>query len=117
MPVHVLLRCEQIVLFILALVFTPIASLVPGCATAAALAYVGVLMMAGIVNINWKNIEIALPAFLTIMMMVLSYSISYGIAIGILSYVLVKIFVGKAREIPLGTWIIGALFIMMFVTH
>lgn len=105
------------VLFILALVFTPIASLVPSCATAAALAYVGVLMMAGIVNINWKNIEIALPAFLTIMMMVLSYSISYGIAIGILAYILVKIFVGKAREIPLGTWIIGALFVMMFVTH
>ena len=105
------------VLFLLALVFTPIASLVPSCATAAALAYVGVIMMAGIVNINWKNIEIALPAFLTIMMMVLSYSISYGIAIGILAYVLVKIFVGKAREIPFGTWIIGALFIMMFVTH
>lgn len=105
------------VLFILALVFTPIASLVPSCATAAALAYVGVLMMSGIVNINWKNIEIALPAFLTIMMMVLSYSISYGIAIGILSYILVKIFVGKIKEVPVGTWIIGALFIMMFVTH
>ena len=105
------------VLFLLALIFTPIASLVPGCATAAALAYVGIIMMAGVVNINWKNIEIALPAFLTIMMMILSYSISYGIAIGILAYVLVKIFVGKAREIPLGTWIIGALFIMMFVTH
>lgn len=104
-------------LFLLALIFTPIASLVPSCATAAALAYVGVLMMSGIVNINWKNIEIALPAFLTIMMMVLSYSISYGIAIGILAYVLVKIFVGKAREIPFGTWLIGALFIMMFVTH
>lgn len=104
-------------LFIFALVFTPIASLVPGCATAAALAYVGVLMMSGIVNINWKNIEIALPAFLTIMIMVLSYSISYGIAIGILSYVLVKILVGKAKDVPLGTWIIGALFILMFVTH
>jgi len=104
-------------LFIAALIFTPIASLIPSCATAAALAYVGVIMMAGIVNINWKNIEIALPAFLTIMMMVLSYSISYGIAIGILSYVLVKIFVGKAKEIPVGTWIIGALFVLMFVTH
>ena len=74
-------------------------------------------MMSGIVNINWKNIEIALPAFLTIMIMVLSYSISYGIAIGILSYVLVKILVGKAKDVPLGTWIIGALFILMFVTH
>lgn len=105
------------VLFLLALVFTPIASLIPSCATAAALAYVGVIMMSGIVNINWKNIEIALPAFLTIMMMVLSYSISYGIAIGILSYILVKILVGKAKEVPIGTWIISFLFILMFVTH
>ena len=105
------------ILFLAALIFTPIASLVPSCATAAALAYVGVLMMSGIININWRNIEIALPAFLTIMMMVLSYSISYGIAIGILSYILVKLFVGKAREIPVGTWIIGILFILMFITH
>ena len=105
------------VLFLAALVFTPIASLVPSCATAAALAYVGIIMMAGVININWRNIEIALPAFLTIMMMVLSYSISYGIAIGILSYILVKLFVGKAREVPVGTWIISVLFILMFVTH
>lgn len=105
------------VLFIFALIFTPIASLVPGCATAAALAYVGILMMRSVVNINWKNIEVALPAFLTIMIMVLSYSISYGIAIGILSFVLVKILTGKAKEVSVGTWIIGALFILMFVTH
>lgn len=105
------------VLFIFALIFTPIASLVPGCATAAALAYVGILMMRSVVNINWKNIEVALPAFLTIMIMVLSYSISYGIAIGILSFVLVKILAGKAKEVSVGTWIIGALFILMFVTH
>lgn len=104
-------------LFLLALVFTPIASLVPSCATAAALAYVGIIMMGGVVNIDWKNIEIALPAFLTIMMMVLSYSISYGIAIGILAYILVKVFAGKVKEVKLGTWIIGILFVLMFVTH
>ena len=105
------------VLFLLALIFTPIASLVPGCATAAALAYVGIIMMSGVINIDWKNIEIALPAFLTIMMMVLSYSISYGIAIGILAYILVKVFAGKVKEVKLGTWIIGILFVLMFVTH
>lgn len=104
-------------LFLLALVFTPIASLVPSCATAAALAYVGIIMMSGVINIDWKNIEIALPAFLTIMMMVLSYSISYGIAIGILAYILVKVFAGKVKEVKLGTWIIGILFVLMFVTH
>ena len=74
-------------------------------------------MMGGVINIDWKNIEIALPAFLTIMMMVLSYSISYGIAIGILAYILVKVFAGKVKEVKLGTWIIGILFVLMFVTH
>ena len=105
------------ILFLLALVFTPIASLVPGCATAAALAYVGVLMMGGVTKVDWKNIETALPAFLTIMMMILTYSISYGIAIGILSYVVIKLFIGKAKEISVGTWIIAILFILMFITH
>ena len=104
-------------LFFLALIFTPIASLVPGCATAAALAYVGILMMGGVTKVDWKDIEIALPAFLTIMMMILTYSISYGIAIGILSYVVIKLLVGKVKEIPAGTWIIAILFILMFVTH
>jgi len=105
------------ILFLLALVFTPIASLVPGCATAAALAYVGVLMMGGVTKVDWKNIETALPAFLTIMMMILTYSISYGIAIGILSYVVIKLFIGKTKEISVGTWIIAILFILMFITH
>ena len=104
-------------LFFLALIFTPIASLVPGCATAAALAYVGILMMGGVTKVDWKDIEIALPAFLTIMMMILTYSISYGIAIGILSYVVIKFLVGKVKEIPTGTWIIAILFVLMFVTH
>lgn len=105
------------ILFILALVFTPIASLVPSCATAAALAYVGILMMGGVKNVDWKDLEVALPAFLTIMVMILSYSISYGIAAGIISYVLIKVFTGKIKEISIGTWIISVLFIVMFVTH
>lgn len=105
------------VLFIVALVFSPLATLIPGCATAAALAYVGILMMRSVVNVDWHDVEIALPAFITIFIMVLSYSISYGIAAGIICYVLVKLFTGKIKEINAGTWVISILFVLMFLTH
>lgn len=104
-------------LFVVALVFSPLATLIPGCATAAALAYVGILMMRSVVNVDWHDVEIALPAFITIFIMVLSYSISYGIAAGIICYVLIKLFTGKIKEINVGTWIISALFVLMFLTH
>ena len=105
------------VLFIVALVFSPLATFIPGCATAAALAYVGILMMRSVVNVDWHDIEMALPAFITIFIMVLSYSISYGIATGIICYVLIKLFMGKVKEINTGTWIISILFVLMFLTH
>lgn len=104
-------------LFVVALIFSPLATLIPGCATAAALAYVGILMMRSVVNVDWHDVEIALPAFITIFIMVLSYSISYGIAAGIICYVLIKLFTGKIKEINVGTWIISALFVLMFLTH
>ncbi len=104
-------------LFAVVLIFSPLASLIPGCATAAALAYVGVLMMRGVLNVDWKDIEIAFPAFMTILIMILSYSISYGIAAGIISYVLIKLFTGKAKEVKVGTWVITILFVLMFITH
>lgn len=105
------------VLFVVALIFTPIASLVPSCATAAALAYVGILMMRGVTKVDWKSIEVALPAFMTIFIMILAYSISYGIAAGIICFVLIKVFTGKVKEINIGTWIITVLFVLMFLTH
>ena len=105
------------VLFFVALIFSPIASLVPSCATAAALAYVGILMMRSVLTVNWTDLEVAFPAFITIFIMVLSYSISYGIAAGIICYVLVKLLVGKVKEIKIGTWIITVLFVLMFLTH
>ncbi len=105
-------------LFFIAMFFSPIAALVPGCATAAALIYVGVLMMNCVRNIDWLNADTAVPAFLTVAMMPMAYNISYGIAFGILSYIFISLFSGKAKEIKAGTWVIGALFaVMFFVTH
>ena len=105
-------------LFFIAMFLSPIAALIPGCATAAALIYVGVLMMGGVAGIDWKDISVAVPAFLTIAFMAFAYNISYGIAFGILSYVLIKVFSGKAKEVKAFTWIIAVLFLLMFfLTH
>ena len=102
-------------LFIIAMFFAPIASLIPGAATAAALIYVGALMLASLKDINWEDMEIAIPAFLTMAFMAFSYSISNGIGIGVISYTLIKILTGKIKEIKVATWIVDALFLAMFL--
>ncbi|MDE7326766.1 MAG: NCS2 family permease [Lachnospiraceae bacterium] len=105
-------------MFFIAMFLSPVASLIPGCATAAVLIFVGVLMMGAVLKIEWNNPAIALPAFLTISFMPFTYNISYGIAFGLISYIFLKLFTGKAKEINVGTWVIGILFaVMFFVTH
>lgn len=105
-------------LFFIAMFLSPVASLIPGCATAAVLIFVGVLMMGAVLKIEWNDPAIALPAFLTISFMPFTYNISYGIAFGLISYIFLKLFTGKAKEINVGTWVIGVLFaVMFFVTH
>lgn len=105
-------------LFFIAMFLSPIAQLIPGCATAAALIYVGVLMMKCVTDIDWVQPETAVPAFLAIAMMPFTYNISYGIAFGLISYIFIHLFTGKSKDIKAGTWVIGILFaIMFFVTH
>ena len=105
-------------MFFIAMFLSPVASLIPGCATAAVLIFVGVLMMGAVLKIEWTDPAIALPAFLTISFMPFTYNISYGIAFGLISYIFLKLFTGKAKEINVGTWVIGVLFaVMFFVTH
>lgn len=105
-------------LFLVAMFFSPVASLVPGCATSAALIYVGILMMDCTKRINWQNTEEAVPAFLTLAIMPMTYNISYGIAFGVISHVLIQVFSGKGKQVNGGTWVIAGLFTLMFlVTH
>lgn len=103
------------ILFILALVFAPLAGLIPAAATAPALIIVGVLMMKNASKVAWSDMEEAIPAFLTIAIMPFGYSISDGIAFGFISYVLIKLFRGKAKQVPALLYIISALFILMYV--
>ena len=106
------------VFFFIAMFLSPLAQLIPSCATAAALIYVGVLMMNCVREIEWTSAEIAVPAFLTVAMMPFTYSISFGIAFGLISYTFIALFTGKAREIKPATWIIVVLFALtFFLTH
>lgn len=104
--------------FLVAMFLSPIAQLIPSYATAAALIYVGVLMMNCVRDIEWTNVLSAVPAFLTIAIMSFAYNISYGIAFGIISYLLIATFTGKIKETKVATWVIAILFaIMLFMSH
>ena len=90
----------------------------PEGAYAAALIYVGILMMECVKDIQWTNPSVALPSFLTLVMMPFTYNISYGIAFGLVAHVIIRICIGKIKEVSVGTWIITALFAaMFFLTH
>ena len=99
------------VLFLIALFLSPLFALIPACATAPALIFVGFLMMRSVVGVDFRDPSEGIPAFITIMVMPFAYSISKGISFGIISYVLCKIFARKAKEIPLVTWILAVVFL------
>ncbi|MDR0398309.1 MAG: NCS2 family permease [Endomicrobium sp.] len=87
------------ILFLLCLPFASLFSIVPSEATAPALIIVGVLMMSSVMNINWSNLEQAIPAFLTISIMAFAFNISYGIAAGFIFHCIIKLFQGKIKEV------------------
>ena len=103
------------VFFALALFLSPIFLAIPGAATAPALIIVGVMMMPSIKTIHWEDYCKAIPAFITIIMMPLAYSISDGILLGVISYVLCHAVAGKFKEISLTMWILAALFVCKYI--
>ncbi len=102
-------------LFLLALLFSPIFLLIPSAATTGALVLVGVFMIDSITKIDMQDMTEALPAFITIIMMVLTYSIADGICLGMLCYVIIKLFSGKFKDINLTMYILAVLFIIKFI--
>ena len=101
-------------LFGLALFFSPLFLMIPSAATASALILVGLFMMSPIKDINFDDFTEAIPAFLTIIMMPLAYSISEGIVFGIVAYVALKVATRKFADIPMLTYILAILFIVKF---
>lgn len=102
-------------MFLLAIFFAPIFLLIPGAATTGALVLVGVFMMESITRIDMKNIAEALPAFITIITMVLTYSVANGIILGMLCYVLLKLGTGRHREVSPTMYVLSVLFLLKFI--
>ena len=102
-------------MFLFSILLAPVAGIIPSAATAPALIIVGVLMIKGAVRINWNDLEEAIPAFLTISVMPFAYSISDGIGFGCISYAVIKVARGKAKEVPVLVYIISVLFILKYI--
>ena len=102
------------VLFLLATFLAPLVAVVPYEAATPALVVVGFLMMQQVKGIDWDDLEIAIPAFLTIVLMPFTYSITAGIGAGFVTYVFIKIVRGKSRVIHPLLWLIAALFVVYF---
>lgn len=102
-------------MFLLALFFAPLFAMIPAAATAPALIIVGMLMMGAVVKINFEDVTEAIPAFLAIVMMPYTYSIAEGIVFGMLSYVLLKVFTGRQKEISPVMYVLAVLFVMSFL--
>ena len=95
------------VLMLVCLWFSPLAQAVPAFATAPALLYIGIHMMKSTLEIDWEDMTEAAPAFLTIAFMPFTYSIADGIAMGFISYALIKLLCGRAKEVPVMVWIVA----------
>ncbi|MBN2617584.1 MAG: NCS2 family permease [Spirochaetales bacterium] len=103
------------ILFFLAIFLSPIFLMIPSAATAPALIIVGVFMMSPVKEIKWDDYLEAIPAFFTIIMMPLTYSIAEGIAFGMTSYVLLHLLTGKFKDVKVLSYIVTAFFILDFV--
>jgi AGZA family xanthine/uracil permease-like MFS transporter len=100
--------------FLACLFLAPLANIVPSCATAPALIFVGVLMLKNFANVDMTDMRSAVPAFLTLIMMPLTYSISNGIGIGCIAYVLISLFTGKFTKKDIVATIIALIFVAKF---
>lgn len=100
------------ILFLVSLFLEPLFGSIPSAATAPALILVGVFMITPVTKIEWNDMTEAIPAFLTIIFMVVAYSIADGIMFGIIAFVVLKLFSKKAKDITPMTWVLFALFVL-----
>ena len=101
--------------FAIALLFSPLFLAIPGAATGPVLFIVGVMMTAPVKEIDWEDYSEAIPAFVTMLLMPLAYSISDGIMLGLISYVFLNTLTGKVKKVSVMMWILAILFILRYV--
>ncbi len=102
------------ILFLACIFIAPIAAIIPAAATSAALIYVGVLMLQGLKNVDFEDMDQMVPVALMLIGMPISGSIGHAIGIGLISYTIMKVFGGKAKEVSVLTYAISALFLVKF---
>jgi AGZA family xanthine/uracil permease-like MFS transporter len=103
------------ILFLACLFISPLAGAVPAYATAPALFYVAGLMLREVVHLNWEDSTESVPAVITVLMIPFTYSIANGIAFGFIAYAALKLFTGRARQVPVMVWVITAIFLFKFI--
>ena len=101
-------------IFLACMFISPIAALIPAAATSSALIYVGILMLAGLKNIDFEQMDQSVPVAIMLIGMPISSSIGHAIGLGLISYTIIKVFTGKAKEVSILTYIISALFLVKF---
>ncbi|ABK47188.1 MULTISPECIES: NCS2 family permease [Shewanella] len=102
-------------LFILALFLSPLAGMIPAYATAGTLFYVAILMMSGLVHVEWEDLTEAAPVVVVCILMPLTFSIATGIALGIISYAAIKLLTGRFSDLNIGVIVLAAMFIAKFI--
>ena len=101
-------------MFLACIFIAPIAAIIPAAATSAALIYVGILMLQGLQNIDFKDIDQIVPVFIMLLAMPISGSIGHGIGLAMICYTVIKVFSGKAKDVSVLTYVISALFLVKF---
>ena len=102
------------IVFLACVFIAPVAAVIPAAATSAALIYVGVLMITGLKNIDFGDIAQVLPVAIMLISMPVSGSIGHAIGLGLISYTVIKVFTGKAKEVSVLTYVISAIFLVKF---
>ena len=102
------------IMFLTCIFIAPIAGIIPAAATSSALIYVGVLMVAGLKNVDFDDICQALPVALMMIAMPISGSIGHAIGIGLITYTVIKVFTGKAKDVSVLTYVLSLIFLLKF---
>ena len=102
------------VMFLACMFIAPVAAIIPAAATSSALIYVGILMLQGLKNVDFDDLDQVVPVFIMLLAMPISGSIGHGIGLAMISYTVIKVFSGKAKDVSALTYVITALFLVKF---
>ena len=102
------------IIFLLCMFIAPIAAIIPAAATSSALIYVGILMLSGLKNIDFEDITQTAPVFIMLLAMPVSGSIGHGIGLALITFTVIKVFTGKAKDVSVLTYILSLIFLVKF---